>query len=252
MRKSEPCTATRQLAQEYIASGSGSPAPDMLPAIELREFVSARCGATGLSTGTATFAPAAVLPYHLHRFSEAITILEGIALVAVEGRTYRMYPLDCIHLPAGTAHRVSNASSEQCLKAHWSFATNEPSRELVEDRFAEVYVGDGKAVSGSPEHVMRFAGLQPYELANGTRFYDLFAGRFGSEGICGGYGEFDSGAGLPCHTHNYDESITIVQGKAICSVQGRRYTLSDCDTALVPRGRPHRFVNAGDDAMAMI
>jgi len=60
--------------------------------------------------------------------------------------------------------------------------------------------------------------------------------RFGSVGICGGYGEFNPGSSLPCHLHKYDESITIIKGEAICEVAGKRYLLSDCDTGFVPEG----------------
>jgi len=224
----------------------------MLPSIQLREFVSGKYGAHGLSTGTATFEPGAVLPYHVHSFSEAITILEGVAVVSVQGRSYNLHPLDSIHVPAGVAHQVTTHSQSEPMKAHWAFASDEPSREFVACEFDSIDIADGLPSAGNPEHLMRLSSLSPYELADGTRFYDLFAGRFGSVGICGGYGEFNRGAGLPCHTHDYDESITIVRGSAQCFVAGRKYLLSDCDTALVPRGNPHRFVNASEEVMGMI
>jgi quercetin dioxygenase-like cupin family protein len=102
------------------------------------------------------------------------------------------------------------------------------------------------------ESVVRFSEISPYELSPGALFRDLFASRLGSVGICGGYGIFAPGSSLPCHTHQFDESITIIQGKAVCLVQGQPYQLSDCDTALVPEGLPHRFLNQSDDPMAMI
>ena len=74
-----------------------------------------------------------------------------------------------------------------------------------------------------PEHISRFRTAEKYELAEGTQFFDLFAGRFGSVGICGGYGKFQPGTSLPCHIHDYDESITIVEGRG--HLRGRRATL---------------------------
>ena len=71
-------------------------------------------------------------------------------------------------------------------------------------------------------------------------------------GICGGYGRFQRGASLPCHIHQCDESITIVEGAATCLVQGKMYSLADYDTAFVPEGKPHRFLNNADGPMAMI
>jgi oxalate decarboxylase/phosphoglucose isomerase-like protein (cupin superfamily) len=35
-------------------------------------------------------------------------------------------------------------------------------------------------------------------------------------------------------------------------VAGRRYSLRGCDTALVPQGLPHRFINETNEPMAMV
>jgi mannose-6-phosphate isomerase-like protein (cupin superfamily) len=83
-------------------------------------------------------------------------------------------------------------------------------------------------------------------------FLDLFKGSLGSVGICGGYGRFRPGSSLPCHFHEYDESITIVEGSAVCLVKGARYQISGYGTAFVPAGRPHRFINETESDMAMI
>ncbi len=98
---------------------------------------------------------------------------------------------------------------------------------------------------------MRFSKAEEYELSANAMFRDLFAKRLGSRHLRG-YGRFAPGASLPCHTHLYDESITIVEGAATCLVAGRRYSLSGCDTALVPKGQPHRFINESDEPMAMV
>lgn len=215
-------------------------------------FASAQCGAIGMSTGTATFTLGARLPYHTHPFSEAVTILEGEASFAVEGRRYSLRPFDCIHIPAGVAHEAANASSEGHLLTFSAFASSTPSRELVADHFVAEDRSSTDPRPSDPEHLVRFAKASSYELSPGTEFYDLFAGRFGAVGICGGYGRFEPGSSLPCHRHDYDESITIIEGTAICEVAGRRYRLAGCDTAFVPQGRPHRFLNESSSSMAMI
>ena len=63
---------------------------------------------------------------------------------------------------------------------------------------------------------------------------------------------FQPGARLPCHRHEFDESITIVQGIATCIVEGERHELSGNATALVPQGRCHYFINLTLEPMAMI
>jgi quercetin dioxygenase-like cupin family protein len=207
-------------------------------------------GAQGLTTTLASVLPGAELPYHKHPFSEAIVVLEGRAEILIEGRRYSFQPFDAMHLPAGTAHAVRNPSAETPAVLHSSFASDTPTRDSVSFEFPPT---DREAPDSSdPERLVRFAVAPVYELAPGASFRDLFARRFGSRGICGGYGRFEPGASLPCHYHGFDESITIVAGTAVCQVAGREYEVANYGTACVPRGRPHRFLNRSDRAMAMV
>jgi quercetin dioxygenase-like cupin family protein len=57
---------------------------------------------------------------------------------------------------------------------------------------------------------------------------------------------------LPDHLHDFDESICIIGGEAQCHVEGRRYSLGNGATAMVPRGRVHFFVNDSSELMDMI
>ena len=190
------------------------------------------------------------LPYHVHDCSEAITVLGGSALVIVEGRQYRLGRLDCLHVPAGVRHMVRNAHATEEMVAHWTFASSEPKRTFVD---GPDWVRNDAVPSGrDPETLRRFADAEVYELAKGAWFRDLFAKRFGAVGVCGGYGRFSPGASLPCHTHHYDESITILSGRATCLVQGARYELKGLHNAFVPQGKPHRFLNSGDGDMEML
>jgi quercetin dioxygenase-like cupin family protein len=239
--------------EEAIVPARGHKAePDGPAGVELCTFVSERIGAKGFSTGLASFKPQAYLPYHLHRFSECIVVIEGNARVLVEGRAYRLASADCLHIPSGVAHRVENESPDQELVAHWSFGNARPSREFVDREFTIEDRNSASPTDADPEALVRYDHGAVYQLSPNAYFHDLFAKRFGSVGICGGHGRFFRGASLPCHVHDFDESITIVKGKAVCLVQGKRYELSDCDTAFIPRGIPHRFLNESDDEMAMV
>lgn len=238
--------------KEHVARPAGITATEVAPGICVREFCSGRTNARGLSTGLATFAPAAKFPDHAHPFSETLTILRGEARVAVEGRRYQLRAMDSIHLPAGTAHDSANASVSGELVLHWACASAHPRRSFMKASLPLVERGLDAPQRGEPEFIARFDRVPVYPLAEGAGFRDLFAGRFGAQGICGGYGEFQPGTGLPCHTHRYDESITIVAGRATCQVAGRFYSLADYDTSMVPTGLPHRFVNETNEPMSMI
>ncbi|MGD0731816.1 MAG: cupin domain-containing protein [Terracidiphilus sp.] len=240
------------LLEKIFSPAALAPIAGTPPGVRLVSFASNQCGATGFSTGLATFQPGSRLPYHTHPCSEAVTILQGQAEVEIEGRRYRLGPLDCAHFPAGVAHQVTNADSELELIAHTAFASAQPTRDLTDTLFAVQDRGPGNPLEGDPETILRFDQTPVYELSENAFFSDLFARRLGAVGICGGYGRFLSGASLPCHIHDYDESITIVGGAAVSLVQGRQYQLSGYETAFIPRGIPHRFINQSKEEMAMI
>ena len=238
--------------ERIISVSSAVPVPGIAGRVQLRTFVSSACGALAFSTGLAIFQSGGRLELHRHPVSEALTVVEGDALLQVEGRAYRIGPHDCAHVPAATPHAVENNSPDRELIVHTAFASGQPSRELVNQEFPIVDRGFDDPASNDPETIVRFAKSPVYGLAPGAFFTDLFARRFGAVGICGGYGRFQPGASLPCHIHAYDESITIIQGSAKCLVQGREYELSECATAYVPEGLPHRFLNQSNEEMAMI
>jgi putative monooxygenase len=239
-------------AEHRIISGRDALSSDPQISVTERVFVSEACGATGFSTGTFTFQRGAGRPYCTSQCSLAMTVLQGHARVLVEGRSYQLAALDSIHIPAGVAYCIRNADAENEMMAHWALGSEYPIQNLVtaDLRFKERDLSD--PATDHRETIARFSKCAVYELTKGAFFCDLFARRFGSVGICGGYGRFMPGSSLPCHIHEYDESITIASGEAVCLVQGNQYRLSGLDTAFVPKRRPHRFLNNSENVMAML
>jgi quercetin dioxygenase-like cupin family protein len=235
---------------EVLTRRDRAPLIELAPGVRIQLLATGSLGAQGLTTALAHFAPQVTLPYHTHPCSEVIVVLEGQATVLAEGRRYRLAPYDAMHLPAGTAHAVSNPSAEMPALLHSSFASDNPGRDQVSTSFPLSDRQDSDETT--PERLVRFATAPVYELSGNAFFRDLFARRLGSRGVCGGYGLFEPGASLPCHYHDFDESITIITGTAICQVAGREYEVANCDTACIPQGRPHRFLNRSQRPMAMI
>jgi quercetin dioxygenase-like cupin family protein len=234
--------------KEVICRGNGPSAEGFPRGVVVRWFASKQCGSRGLATASFELKSKAALPDHLHDCGESITIVEGEVTIDVAGRVYELQRLDCVFVPAGVRHSIQN-NSRDGVRVHAAFASADPSWTLVTTMPGASTNGvAGRVV----EAVRRFPESPGYELAPNTDFHDLFAKRLGSAGICGGYGLFQPGAGLPCHLHSYDESITIIAGEAICEVEGQRYPVSGMDTALVPKGRAHRFFNKSNEPMAMI
>ncbi len=218
-------------------------------------LVGAHNQAKNLTTGIVRFAPAAQLAYHRHTFTESVTLLEGSAVMEIEGRRYLLAPMDNIVIPPGLAHYVKNASGNREAVFHIAMPTDTPSRELVEKFFSRKSMADESTGPAKPgqERVNRFATAKRFEAGAGATFIDFFNDTLmpGIE-MSGGYGVFRPGGRLPAHIHDFDESICIVQGDATCVVEGRNYQMSGYSTALQPRGRVHYFINNSNGPMAMI
>ena len=171
----------------------------------------------------------------------------------VEGRRYTLNALDNIVLPRGVAHAALNASSSQRPCFMWPWPTDLPSRTIVDKFFSRRAMPEDSTGKAGAEYLTRHRTAKRFEAGKGASFIDFF-NRDLIPGIemSGGYGLFQPGGRLPAHVHDFDESICIVQGEATCVVEGRKYTLSGCATALQPRGRVHYFINQSNAPMAMI
>jgi quercetin dioxygenase-like cupin family protein len=237
---------------EAIERPEASRAVVLVPGVESRPMVGAHNGARGLFTGLVTLAPGASIPYHERPVAEAVVLLEGEAAVDVEDRRYHLGPLDAVSIRPRQPRRLANLSADRAAVLHVAIAAAEPEQHWVNGRFAPAEQPPDSPGHDGSERVVRRAEAPITELAPHARFQDLYNAELGTRGICGGYGRFEPGARLPCHRHQFDESITIVQGIATCVVEGRRHELAGFATALVPQGRCHYFINLTLEPMAMI
>jgi 2-keto-3-deoxy-L-rhamnonate aldolase RhmA/quercetin dioxygenase-like cupin family protein len=246
-----PPEALRPDRPEVMTSFGSGPRAELDRGVVFEELVGSHNNGRNLTTGIVTFAPHAMLRYHTHEFTESVTLLEGAATIDVEGRRYTVDPLDNVVIPRGLAHQVKNAGHAPAL-FHVALASDKPARTPVERFFRRTMPGDSTGVPGA-ERINRHASAKRFETAPGSTFIDFFNRDLipGVE-MSGGYGLFRPGGRLPCHLHDFDESICIIAGNATCIVEGRRYSMSGYATALQPRGRCHYFVNESTEPMAML
>jgi len=183
-----------------------NPMLELSPGIQLDCLVGKLNSARNLSSGIVTFEPNAKLPYHRHRVSEAITVLSGAAIAAVEGREYALGPLDNLVVPAGLAHAVQNISPSGRSILHVALASEAPDRELVSTPFPKLPMPENSIGLAGKERVTRFAHAPRSEAGPGTSFIDHFNRELmpGIE-MSGGYGAFQPGGRLPAHFHDFDE-----------------------------------------------
>ncbi len=207
-----------------------------------------------LTTGIVGLTAEARLDCHTHPCSESITVLEGEAEITVEGRVYRLGPLDNIVIPRWLPHAARNPDSAKTARLHIALAMSVPERELVLREFTRTEMPPDSTGLPGAERVNRYESApRTFGVGPGAEFIDFFNAELipGIE-MSGGFARFQPGGRLPAHLHDFDESICITDGAATCLVEGRRYSLSDCATAMVPRGRVHYFVNDSSTTMDMI
>lgn len=248
-----PPESMRPDRAEVMTSVGAGPKVEIAPGVVFESLVGKHNQAKKLTTGLVTFAPRAELPYHEHTFSESITLLSGAATVEVEGRIYSLKKLDNVVVPPGRAHYARNASATEPAVLHIAMATDSPARTQVNKFFSRRTMGDHSTGVPGAERVNRFATAKRGAAGPGTEFIDCFNDTLmpGME-MSGGYGLFQPGGRLPAHVHDFDESICIISGRATCIVEGRRYSMSECATALQPRGRVHYFINESNGPMEML
>jgi len=208
----------------------------------------------GLTTGRVTMQPEALLPYHTHPCSESITVLTGEAEISVEGRVYHLGPRDNITIPRWLPHQAHNPNPQEPATLHVALAMSAPERALVERPFQHTPMPTSSTGTPGLERVTRIASAQVQrDLGSHVEYVDYYNADLvpGIE-MSGGWARFATGGRLPDHVHDFDESICIIQGEAECQVEGQSYSLSNCATAMVPRGRVHFFNNPASDAMEML
>jgi quercetin dioxygenase-like cupin family protein len=247
-----PPESMRPDRREVISASGTGVLVEIAPGVNFECLVGARNQARNLTTGIVTFDPGAELPYHAHPFSESVTLLGGEAAVEIEGRCYELERFDNVVIPKGLPHFVKASGSNVPAVFQIAMASSSPTRVLVDRSFPRRTMRGSTGVPGL-ERVNRFRTAPRYEAGPKTEFIDFFSKDLvpGSE-MSGGYGLFQPQGRLPAHVHDFDESICIIEGTAICVVEGRRYPMSDCSTALQPRGRVHYFINESPGPMAML
>jgi quercetin dioxygenase-like cupin family protein len=68
----------------------------------------------------------------------------------------------------------------------------------------------------------------------------------GSTQLLNGFTLFEPGAAIPMHFHNCEESVLLVEGDAIATIDGVEHRLQVGDTTWLAPNIPHFFKNASD------
>ncbi|MGV9347403.1 cupin domain-containing protein [Streptomyces spiralis] len=129
-------------ADRAPAAPCGSFPPAVLRPAELPSFrrgggatttplVTGAVGAQVFLNGITLFAPGAGIPLHTHNCAESVVVLEGDAVVEIDGTEHRLSPYDTTHVAAGTPHRFRNASTKAPMRILWTYASVDATRTIV-------------------------------------------------------------------------------------------------------------------------
>ena len=239
--------------KEVITPRGSGVVAERSPGVSEEWAVGSHNRARNLSTGFVTVDPNTRTPGHRHHVTESLTVLSGQVSVEVEGRVYRLSTLDNVVIPRGMTHQVYNSSGTDLAVLHMALPIGFPTHSKFNPPASREIMPDTSAGVPRGERINRFETAPRYETSPNVTFIDHFNKDIvpGVE-MSGGCGLFQTGGRLPAHVHDFDESICIVEGTANCLVESRQYTMSNCDTALQPRGRVHYFVNEMPELMVML
>lgn len=98
-------------------------------------------------------------------------------------------------------------------------------------------------MSGVAPSVLYLQDIPSRDRGGGLRTIPLVTRRNGATGFTSGYTLFPPLGEVERHSHNCDESIVILEGRAVASIAGVDYELRPGDATFIPAGVPHFFRN---------
>ncbi len=126
-----------------VTSGSGTPPkpvvlrPAEMPASDRGggnktiPLVSGKIGSKQFLNGITSIAPGAAIALHTHNCEESVIVIDGPAIVELDGVDHALDTFDTIWVPADVSHRFKNPSSEKPLRIFWTYASIDATRTLV-------------------------------------------------------------------------------------------------------------------------
>jgi putative monooxygenase len=95
-------------------------------------LVSRKVGSTTLINGITYFDPGAAIAMHTHNCEESVVVLEGSAILWIDGVETELGPNDTTWLPPDLPHYFRNGSPDKPMRIFWTYATVDATRTLVE------------------------------------------------------------------------------------------------------------------------
>lgn len=89
-------------------------------------------GATSYLNGMTTFDPAAQIGHHTHNVAESVMVVEGKAVVDINGERIELDTFDTTFVPANIPHHFENASATEPMRIFWTYGSIDATRTMTE------------------------------------------------------------------------------------------------------------------------
>jgi quercetin dioxygenase-like cupin family protein len=95
-------------------------------------LVTREVGTQSFITGYTSFEGGAVIPFHSHNCQESVVLMEGEAVMDIDGLEYRLKPHDVTFIPPNISHRFRNLSPTKPMKILWIYENAAATRTVTE------------------------------------------------------------------------------------------------------------------------
>jgi quercetin dioxygenase-like cupin family protein len=123
---------------DLTPSGAARLDPDALPSHDrgggarTTPLVTPAIGARAFITGYTTFGPGVAIAFHSHNCEESVVLMEGAAILDIDGEEHPLKAHDVTYIPANVSHRFRNLSATEGMKILWIYADPKATRTLTE------------------------------------------------------------------------------------------------------------------------
>ena len=119
-------------------------------------LVTAARGATTFLNGITVFGPGAQIAHHVHNVAESVMVIQGSAIVDIDGKRTPLRTFDSTFVPANVAHHFENASDIEEMRIFWTYGSLDATRTIVETGEHGRVDGEGAAeLTGTVPQVVR-------------------------------------------------------------------------------------------------
>jgi HTH-type transcriptional repressor of puuD len=108
------------------------------------------------------------------------------------------------------------------------------------------------AAAEKTPRVFTAADIRDFDRGNGVVTRLFCSGAKCGAGVTTGTTTLPVGRSVALHSHNCDEQIVILQGRAEAEFRGQRRPIGPMEVAFIPEGEVHCFHNVGDETVVML